>query len=314
MRLSDRRAIVFIFAVVLAFWGGIIVERRLSRVGEEPVSIDEAATNTMDSAFSDDFSSRNDLPDNSGRSHLSDEAMETTDVVKNVETFAFDPNTADSATLLRLGFAPWQVRNIIKYRARGGRYRRVEDLKRLYGMTPELYERLAPYVKIDKRFQPYSEEELNADDVRSGGQDSSKLRYPRQEKFKELVQLDLNSVDTTTLKMVPGIASYRARQIVRYRDRLGGFVSIDQLSEIEGFPADELSVWFKVETGVTKRININKAAVPEMGRHPYIGFARARAIADYRRKQGHINSLADLQLLTGFGSDDIVRIEPYIEY
>ena len=41
-----------------------------------------------------------------------------------VETFFFDPNTADSTMLLRLGLSPWQVRNIYKYRARGGRYHR----------------------------------------------------------------------------------------------------------------------------------------------------------------------------------------------
>lgn len=54
---------------------------------------------------------------------------------RRAELFAFDPNTADSTELLRLGLAPWQVRNIYKYRASGGIYRKPSDFARLYGLT-----------------------------------------------------------------------------------------------------------------------------------------------------------------------------------
>ena len=128
------------------------------------------------------------------------------------------------------------------------------------------------------------------------------------------MQLDLNSVDTATLKRVPGIASYRARQIVRYRERLGGFVSTAQLQEIEGFPADELEAWFKVEGDKVRHIDVNKASVQEMGRHPYIGFTRARAIENYRRNQGAIHSLEDLSLLPDFTPEAIRKIEDYVKY
>ena len=64
------------------------------------------------------------------------------------ELFYFDPNTADSTQLLRLGLRPWQVRNIYKYRAKGGRYRQKEDFAMLYGLTLEQYRRLEPYIRI----------------------------------------------------------------------------------------------------------------------------------------------------------------------
>ena len=60
----------------------------------------------------------------------------------------FDPNTADSATLLSVGLRPWQVRNIMRYRARGGRYRQKEDFAQLYGLTLEQYRALEPYIRI----------------------------------------------------------------------------------------------------------------------------------------------------------------------
>ncbi len=343
MRRSDRRAIVFICAVVLAFWGGVLLERWLSSRADRGLTLDEIAMDSLESISATNTAQP--LP-----SEMSSEDSHTAQPLPSLTGGAgggsagggsssfssFDPNTADSATLVAAGLEPWQARNILKYRARGGRYRKAEDLKRVYGMTPEQYERMAPYVRIDKRFQPYDENEFEGERARreaarqererlyeerllerqareQARHDSLAKRYPRQEKFEELVQLNLNTVDTTTLKKVPGIASYRARQIVRYRERLGGFVSTAQLAEIEGFPADELEAWFKVEGGV-RRINVNKASVQEMGRHPYIGFSRAREIESYRRNQGRITSLDDLQLLDGFTAEERKRMREYVEY
>lgn len=324
LRRSDRRVLTLIIAVVVAFWGGVILERRLSRTSSPLATLDEAAMDTL-------------APSSQPLSSQQPSSSQPSPFAPLPASFTFDPNTADSATLMRAGLRDWQVRNLLKYRSRGGRYHRVEDFKRLYGMTPELYDRLAPHIRISKQFRYYEESDFAAEDARRDARraarqahyDSLQLRreenalarkdsleriYPRQEKFTELVQLDLNAVDSATLKKVPGIASYRARQILRYRDRLGGFVSITQLSEIENFPADELASWFKVERGVLRHLKINSASVADLGRHPYIGFARARAIETYRRTNGAIHSLAELRLLPEFTDDVIRRIEPYIEY
>lgn len=328
MRRADRRALMFIMVAALGVWGGMLLERRLAgREGVASISeIKGLSTESLNPSLS---SSPTPVPSPEGRGNDGSYAdgqsplpFRRGDGGEGVRPSSFDPNTADSATLVAVGLKPWQARNIIRYRARGGRYRRVEDLKRLYGMTPELYERLAPYVRIDKRFRPYSDEELEADQrrweaeraEREARHDSLARRYPHQEKFEELVELDLNSVDTTTLKRVPGIASYRARQIIRYRERLGGYVSTAQLAEIEGFPANELEAWFKVEPGPVRRIDLNRASVQEMGRHPYIGFERARAIESYRRNQGRLNSLDDLSLLPAFTPEAMERMRPYVDF
>ena len=75
---------------------------------------------------------------------------------RNTERFLFDPNTADSTQLLRLGLQPWQVRNIYKYRAHGGIYRQKEDFARLYGLTVKQYRELQPYIRISKDYLPAS--------------------------------------------------------------------------------------------------------------------------------------------------------------
>ena len=71
---------------------------------------------------------------------------------QKVERFPFDPNTADSTQLLRLGLQPWQVRNIYKYRAKGGIYRQKEDFARLYGLTVKQYRELEPYIRISNDY------------------------------------------------------------------------------------------------------------------------------------------------------------------
>lgn len=318
-RRSDRRAILFLFAVVLAFWAGVLLERQLSRHPNALLTLDEAV---MDS-----LSPQSSLLSSSGEGYSST-ANHQSSTFNTPETFPFDPNTADSAAFRRLGLTEWQIQNIYKYRAHGGRYHRPEDFKRLYGMTPEVYERLEPFIRIDRRYRYYDEEDFAADDARRAHSDSLRAQraaadaarrdslarlYPRQEKFTELVQLDLNTVDTTMLKKVPGIASVRARQILRYRDRLGGFVSADQLAEISDFPL-ELQPWFSVKSGVYRKLNINTATVADLSRHPYIGAARARAIVGYRQRRGSIHSLSELSLLPEFDEETIRRIEPYIEY
>ena len=75
--------------------------------------------------------------------------------VRRPELFPFDPNTADSTALLRLGLQPWQVRNIYKCRARGGVYSRPEDFARLYGLTAGQYRRLPQGIRIPKALVPY---------------------------------------------------------------------------------------------------------------------------------------------------------------
>jgi len=320
-RRSDRRALLVVLTTFVAVGAGILLDRWLLRPQNNLVHLDEVGMDTLESITGAGLAEqgkrepvRNDGFSGGYQSYAVSQESKP-------ETFPFDPNTADSTSLLRLGFAPWQVRSIYKYRARGGRYHRVEDLKRVPGMTPELYKRLATCANIGSDYRYYQDSErsanassasLRADSLHRSRRDSfASQRIP---KFTQLTQVDLNMADSATLVRIPGIASYRARQILRYRERLGGFVDISQLAELDGFPAEELADWFKVETSSQRRLNLNRATVGQLGRHPYIGFARARAIHDYRRVHGTIHSLDDLQLLPEFSADVISRLAPYVTF
>ena len=223
-----------------------------------------------------------------------------------VERFPFDPNTADSTQLLRLGLQPWQVRNIYKYRAAGGIYRKKEDFARLYGLTVKQYRELEPYIHISSDYLPASTL-LEPEKPR----ERDTLKYPV--KIQEDVQINLNVMDTSTYRRVPGIGSYYARKIVEYGQRLGGYTSIDQLDEIEDFP-QESKKYFALEEHAVRQLNINKLSLNELKRHPYINFYQAKAIVDYRRQNGPIRDLSELQLLSDFPEAAIQRLRPYVSY
>jgi len=225
--------------------------------------------------------------------------------MKQPETFVFDPNTADSTTLLRLGLEPWLVHNIYKYRANGGIYRKPSDFARLYGLATKDYKRLEPYIRISDDYLPAAQ---TVEQPPRPERDT--VRYPI--KIKETEHIALNAADTTQLKRVPGIGSGFARAIVGYRERLGGFVSTSQLQEISNFPADAIK-YFTIDNSNLRKINLNTASMQTLRRHPYISYYQAKAITDQRR-QHRLESLADLSLLRDFPPEAIRRLAPYVEF
>ena len=231
---------------------------------------------------------------------------------KKVERFTFDPNTADSTQLLRLGLQPWQVRNIYKYRAAGGIYRKPLDFAKLYGLTVKQYRELEPYIRISSDYMPAA---TLANDKESFTRKDPKdsVTYQRPVKIKETEHIVLNTADTTSLITIPGIGPYYARKIVQYGNRLGGYVSVDQLDEIDDFPR-EAKKYLVINNPSPKKLNVNQLSLNELKRHPYINFYQAKAITDYRRLHGAIKSLNDLRLLKDFTPEVIKRLTPYVTY
>ena len=134
-----------------------------------------------------------------------------------------------------------------------------------------------------------------------------------QPKIKAGEHVVLNTADTTALKTVPGIGSYFARKVVQYGQRLGGFVSVDQLDEIENFPLDAKD-YLVIENAQPQKLNVNQLSLNELKKHPYINFYQAKAITDYRRLHGPIKSLQDLRLSKDFPQEAIDRLLPYVAY
>lgn len=238
----------------------------------------------------------------------------------------FDPNTADSSTLVHLGLRPWQASNMLKYRAKGGRYRTASDLKKLYGMTDSLYQTLLPYIQIDTMAIDQWRDSIRQrrlDSLRVL-RDSANTRdsVPRYVSTKRDTVLNLRTADTTELKMIPGIGSYRAKQIVRYRKELGGFARVEQLYEVkalqalcqDSLAADSLLSHFYLDSVVVEPLRVNSMSLERLQRHPYLSFEQAKAIYELRRRKLNLTSIEQLRTLDCLTEEDIQRIQPYLNF
>ena len=240
----------------------------------------------------------------------------------------FDPNTADSSTLIHLGLKKWQVSNMLKYRAKNGRYRRAEDMKRLYGMTDSLYQTLLPYIQIDtlavRQFRDslYRAQRPRVSPSRANSDTLARDTTPRYLSNKRDTVLNLRTADTTELKMIRGIGAYRAKQIVRYREQLGGFTSVEQLREVkalqsllsDSLSADSLLRHFVLDSIEVEPLRVNSMSVEHLQRHPYLSFEQAKAIYELRRRKIRLKSIDQLRTLDCLTESDLRRLQPYLRF
>lgn len=133
-------------------------------------------------------------------------------------------------------------------------------------------------------------------------------------KSRPLEPLDLNTLDSTGLVQLPGIGPATAIKIIRYRERLGGYTQISQLTEIEGLP-DSLMKWFIItDTVPIRKVPVNKATLTELRRHPYLDFYQARAIVEFRNERGMIKGPGQLSFMEEFSAQDLDRLIPYLDF
>jgi competence protein ComEA len=197
-----------------------------------------------------------------------------------IRLFLFDPNTATVGELIRLGVDEKIAGRIQAYRIKGGRFMKKEDLLKIYGFDPVLFTRLSPYITLQKRNK--------ATDV----QEPQNYREIRPDS-----RIEINSCDGSGLKRLQGIGPVLASRIVKYRGLLGGYYSVDQLTEVYGI-SDSLFLAVKehvrIDTSLVRKISLNKASETQLSTHPYIGRYMAKAILTYRESTGCISSIEEL--------------------
>ena len=209
--------------------------------------------------------------------------------------FSFDPNVLDSAGFVRLGLKSFVASNILKYRKACGRFKTKEDFGKVYGILPEKFKELKPFISIVEIKQVLLE---------------------KPGKRTDLI-VDLNSADTTLLMQIKGIGRGYAKGIVRFRQQTGGFVSVDQLSEIYGMRpenVERIKTFCKVNPDLVQKIKVNIATVERFKSHPYFNFYQAKALYDLRRKKGKLKDLNELNVLNEFTPEAIQRLRPYLSF
>ena len=221
----------------------------------------------------------------------------------------FDPNTADSTLLVTVGLKPWMARNLIRYRNAGKVFRCPEDLQRLYGMNDSLYSTLLPFIQIDTAMFASS---FGIGRVVSDTDTVITAYTPR---IKRDTILDLNTADTTEFMLLRGVGRFTAMQIIRYRQALGGYYSTSQLyeiSEIANDRIDSLLPHLYADTSLITPIDVNRASVKQLYRHPYISYKQAEQLYDLRRRKLRLHSPDELSAV--FSPDERQQLRPYLRF
>lgn len=238
-----------------------------------------------------DFSNTN-FPKTNSNLLVSDSSTETS-------FFVFDPNTVAEEQLIQLGFKEKTARTFINYRNKGAHFNKKEDLKKVYGVTEELYSKLEAYILIENKNNNHNS-------------------FPQQEPVhkKQIKVVELNSVDSAGLLPLPGIGPAYAKRIIKYRSLLGGYYSIEQLREVYGFTDSLFQVvknYVKADASLVTKIDLNTEDFKKLNAHPYISYEDTKTIFNYRRKNGPITKIEHLRICIS-DEEQIKKLIPYLGF
>lgn len=219
--------------------------------------------------------------------------------------FDFDPNTISLEELKQLGFSEKTAGILINYRNKGGFFKVKTDLKKVYGVDQELFNKLEDHIIIP---QPAKGSKISRSE--------KSLPYPTLHDTAPAAPIDINAANAETWQSLKGIGPSYAKRITRYREKLGGFCSIDQVATTYGLPDStfqNIKPFLKLSP-VFRKIDINSASIEDMKQHPYISSKIAQLIVSYRGHHGHFQSIEDLAKIRAFDQKLVIKLEPYLNF
>jgi competence protein ComEA len=251
------------------------------------------------------------------------------DTIPVATLFPFDPNTLMASEWQQFGLTERQASGIMRFTEKGGVFRTKKDVERMYTVTPEMFARLEPFILLPDSLPPrperrsqYSERETR----QGGGPPRRDTLFERREPaaWKErpverapVKPLDVNLADTTELVQLPGIGPAFARGIVKYRESLGGYVSMDQLAEVyvlrdKPEALERIRELLYLEHGAVRKIPLNQATPEELAAHPYISWKVAHGVVNYRKQHGPFNSVEAIKGSVLVNDSLYERLHPYL--
>ncbi len=210
----------------------------------------------------------------------------------------FDPNTADDKTLSELGFSEKNIRSLRKYLSKGGRFRKSEDILKLYGLSEEHKQLLLPYVVIAQQ----KPKKFASDTI--------------TKKPKAQIIVELNSADSADLEALYGISGKMAARIIKQRELLGGYVKLEQLTDLWGFNPDvlyDLKDKLILDAGKARIFDLNTVTEEELKTHPYFKYRLSQVIINYRKQHGNYKQLEDLKKIVLVDDSVYNRIILYLK-
>jgi competence protein ComEA len=224
---------------------------------------------------------------------------------KKLTLFYFYPNTIDAAGWQRIGIREKTIAGIQKYIAKGGRFRQASDIQKIWGLSQAQKDALEPYIKIDESKLPTYKKYYDSNYT------YTKKTYPKY----EIAIVDINTADSAAYEALPGIGPALSRRIVKYREKLGGFYSVQQIAETYGLPDStfqKIKPYIRLENKGIKQININTATVDDFKKHPYFGWQLAKVVVNYRTQHGNFTAVEQLKNIMIIDAATYQKLAPYL--
>ena len=288
---GERVAIITILAVIFLLVLACVLHR-------PRVSLDETSLHNLDSLLA---------LRNSALEKQQQKATENTiQEVAELTPFPFNPNTMTEEEGRRIGLTDRQIRNIINYRDKGGKFYSKSDLSKLYTISEEDFAQLEAFIvlpELSRKAAAKVDAELK----------SSQQEEPKPEEKKAIPIVDLNIVDSLTLVELPQIGPYTAMRIIEFRDKLGGFVDKEQLRDVKGMDSTRfvaIESYIIIGDAEPSKIDVNRADFKNLVHHPYLNYEQVKRIVNQREKRGMIKNWAQLEALI----KDDGKVNPLLQY
>ena len=218
---------------------------------------------------------------------------------QKIKPFPFDPNKLPAEAWEALGLTDKQIKSIKNYEAKGGKFRRKEDLKKMYAISEAEYELLEPYIKIKSRFKAREEKNL--------GKKNWSPNYS---------YIEINKADSSQLVSHLKLAPWLAVRVIKYRNLLGGFYQKQQLTEVYGFDSIALvkrKKVIRVDETLIHKLDLNNSTFKQLVRHPYISYELTKYIVNTRKSKGNYNSIEQLKESPLVSESIFFKLKPYLK-
>ncbi|WP_296622607.1 helix-hairpin-helix domain-containing protein [Marivirga sp.] len=228
----------------------------------------------------------------------------------------FDLNKSNSKHLINSGFPEYLAERIVKYREKVKPFESKEELLLIYGIDSVFFQKIYPYIKVSK-LPKKPDTKLTAKWSEPEGNKEKKNTQKEINKVK-LINFDINKVDSLQLQKVYGIGPAYSKRIIKYREYLGGFHSLQQLKEVYGLKKENIDSLEKY-VFVGKNLNLRQLKVNHLNadslvQHPYISYKEADLIVNYRKQHGEFKSVSDLLAIKVLDSNWVKQVNPYISF
>ena len=248
-----------------------------------------------------------------------DQLKEEYSTQDSLKIYPFNPNYITDYKGYTLGMSSEGIDRLHRYRSAGKYVNSPEEFQEVTLISDSLLSVLSPYFKFPDWVRELDPKSPNGNEgrVRAIRESGKKVPPGSKTDMKALGFRDLNLATEADLKAVYGVGDILSRRIVRFRDRLGGFLIEEQLNHVyglEGEVVDRILERFRIlgRPDILK-IDINTAPAAEIAKLVYISYEVAVRIVAHREANGALDSFDELTDIEDFPSEKIDIIQLYLQ-